>query len=142
MRTVWKLSESPDEAIFTHTLDLSAYGAPIHVEGTLLGVGETLVGTNILGESGSDPAHILRMEMSPEGLKAHCRKWREGDMAVNPATKSCAPLRRDNSGCLHARFLEGDSYIGWNFYPGVTHEGSPVPPREEEGRYVDFSSLR
>lgn len=63
-------------------------------------------------------------------------------MAVNPATKSCAPLRRDNSGCLHARFLEGDSYIGWNFYPGVTHEGSPVPPREQEGRYVEFSTLR
>ena len=63
-------------------------------------------------------------------------------MAVNPATKSCAPLRRDKSGCLHARFLEGDSYIGRNLYPGVTHEGSPVPPREEEGRSVEFSTLR
>jgi hypothetical protein len=103
---------------FTTVVSPRSFGLSVYTDDDLRITGEALVGTNLYRGDGTDPAHILKVEVVHEGILAHCRTWREGDMAVNPETGSTSKVRRSvANGSLFAGFIEGNRYLGGRIQP-------------------------
>lgn len=110
--------EDPNIADFTVIVSPRSFGLSIYTGDDLRVTGEALVGTNLYRGDGTDPAHILKVEVVHEGVLAHCRTWREGDVAVNSETGSTAKVRRSvANGSLFAGFIEGNRYLGGRIRP-------------------------
>jgi len=133
-----------DKADFTTIVSPRTYGLSTYTDEQLSATAKNYLRTNLVQGLRDAPSHIMRVEVTPKGVLAHCRYWREGDTVVNPKGSIQGKVLRDSNGQLFADFDGARSPLGGSLYP-LLH-GDNMAPRhtpsiKETGRQPDWEKL-
>lgn len=121
-----------DKADFTTIVSPRTYGLSTYTDEQLSDTAKGYLRTNLVQGLREAPSHIMRVEVTPKGVLAHCRYWREGDTVVNPKGSIQGKVLRDSNGQLFADFDGARSPLGGSLYPllhGPLLPGDSVAPR-------------
>lgn len=102
-------------------------GAITYTDEQLTHKAQNYLATNLPQGLREAPSHIMRVVVTPKGLLAHCRFWREGDTVVNPVGNLRGRVRRSSIGVLLAEFYGSLSHLGGRLYPLISDDANVAP---------------
>lgn len=112
---------------FTTIVSPRTYGLQTYTDEQLALTGKKYLRTNLVQGLREAPSHIMQIEVTAAGVAAHCRYWREGDVAVNPTSHLLGRVKKDENGLLYADFNGARSPLGGSIYPRLPDDLEAPP---------------